>query len=188
MGRPLGRPLQKIQSPVILTSLAHSFHNMTSYTIQYLQALVLSCFNDLSSNFLSSLIRFLRLIFLSGWPVLFLLSSLLLPYPDDLLVPLPLELWKDESFWSNKAFQSYNQTFISFPPWELVVVPVGTGTEDSQIRVSLSQLGGPMTSSRVTCHRLYYILCSKQKSLSVLQLDLAWELSVVTVGTGTGDS
>jgi hypothetical protein len=150
MGRPLGQPLQKIQSPVILTSLAHSFHNMTLYTIQYLQALVLSCFNDLNSNFLSSLIRFLRLIFLSGWSVLFLLSSLLLPYPDDLLVPLSRELWKDRASGQTKAFQSYNQTFISFPPWELVVVPEGNETEDLQIRISLSKQGGPMKSSRVT--------------------------------------
>jgi hypothetical protein len=121
-------------------SLDNSFHNMVSYNIQYLQAFVLSRFKDLTSNFLSSdLIPIV--IFLSRWSILFLLSSSLLPYPDDLIILLPREVWMRSSG-QTKAFQSYNKTFTSLSAWELTVVPVGI--RDSRIRISLSNQGGPI--------------------------------------------
>jgi hypothetical protein len=85
----------------------------------------------------------LKVIFLPGRSVLSLFPSLQLPYLDNLIVLLPQEVWKDKIFWSEKGFQSYNQIFASIPGWE-TVIPVGTGTGDSQICVSFSLLGGPI--------------------------------------------
>ncbi len=49
-----------------------------------------------------------------------------------------------------KAFQSYNQTFISSRPANYVVVaPVWTGTGDSQTCLSRSNQGDPIDSSKV---------------------------------------
>jgi hypothetical protein len=125
----------------ILTSLAQSLLNTTSYTILYLQAFVLSCLNNLN------------LIFLSGFTYSLLLISLLIvsPCPRFLTPPsLSCFLWKSGKMRSSgrtKAFQSYNQTFISLPAWELGIVQVRTGTVDSLVRVSPSNLGGPIKSS-----------------------------------------
>ncbi len=44
------------------------------------------------------------------------------PYPDDWL---PLEVWKDEIFWSERVFVSYSQNFTSFLAWGLLAVLVG---------------------------------------------------------------
>jgi hypothetical protein len=51
---------------------------------------------------------------------------------------------------SKKAFQSYNWILTSFPAWGLAVVLLWTGPGDSRIRVSLSNHGGPIESSKVT--------------------------------------
>jgi hypothetical protein len=46
-----------------------------------------------------------------------------------------------------RAFQSYNQTFISFLVWELAVDPVGAEMGDSKICVSLFNQGGTIEIS-----------------------------------------
>jgi hypothetical protein len=43
---------------------------------------------------------------LPRWSVLTLLSSLFFLYLDDLVVLLSQEVWKDETFWSEKEFFS----------------------------------------------------------------------------------
>jgi hypothetical protein len=68
-----------------------------------------------------------KLFALPEWSVLSLLFSLLLPYPDDLIVLLPQEVWRDKIFWLEKEPLSYNQTFTFFLASGLVVVLVGTG-------------------------------------------------------------
>jgi hypothetical protein len=45
-----------------------------------------------------------------------LLSSFFLPYPDDLIVLLPLEVWKDDISWPEKESVSPT-TFTSFLAW-----------------------------------------------------------------------
>jgi hypothetical protein len=56
------------------------------------------------------------------------LPALFLPYPDDLVVLLPLEVWKDEIFWSEKEFFSPTiKHLLPFLLGVLVVVQVGLG-------------------------------------------------------------
>jgi hypothetical protein len=67
------------------------------------------------------------------------LSSLFLPYPDDLIVLLLLEVLERQDFLVEKRiFPSYNQTFTSFLAWGLAVVQVGIKMGDLKIRLSLS--------------------------------------------------
>jgi hypothetical protein len=130
---------------------------MMSYNIQYSQAFVLSDFNNLTSNYLSSLIKFLLLIFM---------FSLLLALSSPPLIRITLlscflrKSGKMRSSSQTKAFQSYNHTFTPFPAWKLAVVPVGTGTGYLRIRVSLSNRGGPIKSSKATyTDKHYNIFC-----------------------------
>ncbi len=56
-----------------------------------------------------------------------------------------LEKWL---IWSYNSCQFYKQIFTSFPALELVVVLVGTETEDLRVRVFPSNLGGPINTSK----------------------------------------
>ncbi len=88
-----------------------------------------------------------------------------------------------------KAFQSYNQTFISFPTWELVVAQVGTGTEDSWIRIPLFNQGGPIKSSKATWHKKHsYILCPSKNPFSLwMNLYFLFYLGTSSCPGGGGD-
>jgi hypothetical protein len=121
-------------------SLARFFHKMTPITSK--------SYKHLFSFQQLDLIPTVNIPF--GWSVLFLFSSSLLPYSDDLIFLLPQEAWMDEVSGGTKVFQSYNRTFISIPAWELVVVPVGSGSGGMRIHVSLSNQGGLLESSKVT--------------------------------------
>jgi hypothetical protein len=87
---------------------------------------------------------------LSTHPLVFPLlafSLLVFPlHPDDPVTLLPLELGMVGSAVENSA-----PRLVLYPDHsrEPAVVPVGTRTGDSWIRVSLSNLGGPIKSSRV---------------------------------------
>ncbi len=110
------------------------------------------------------------------------LSPSLLPYPDNHFV-----LLHGKSGMMRTSVQSYNQTLISFPAWELGVIPVGTGTGDLQIHFSLSNQGGPIKHSQVTWHKKHcYILCPSKNPLSV-QLDLYFLFYLGTSGCPSKD-
>ncbi len=75
------------------------------------------CLHVLSSFFLNSLLlnTYSHLSFLDGQSTPF--SSFFLPYPDDLTVLLPLEVWKDEIFWSEKeVFSPTIRPLLPFLP------------------------------------------------------------------------
>ncbi len=72
----------------------------------------------------------------------------LLPYQEDLIVLLPRKVWKDEAFWLYKSL-SVLQPDLYFLSYIGTSVCPG-GDRDFRIRISLSNQGGGIKSSKVT--------------------------------------
>jgi hypothetical protein len=91
---------------------------------------------------------------------------------------------KRRSSGRTKAFRSYNQTFTSFPAWELAVVSVGTGTGNC---VSLQPKRPNIKFQGNMTHKIALQSMSKQKKLAVLQLDLYFFSCLGTSGCPNRD-
>ncbi len=80
-----------------------------------------------------------------------------------------------------RIFHSSNHSFTSIYAWELAVVPMWTGMEDSRICVSPSSQGGPVGSSQDKIARKTKKVLSKKWVLSIpLQSYLSSPISYFT--------